>query len=89
MYILFSPASFWLPNSQLSPLILFYIGLLKGLRLNRTLLYLSLANNHIGDVGASHLAQVHLQTFLHFYSLLLCYSIKGIISVLSEFFSPC
>lgn len=45
----------------------FFPGLSQGLRLNHTLLYLSLANNHIGDVGAAHLAQVHLQTFFEFY----------------------
>ena len=34
--------------------------LFQGLRMNRTLLSLSLANNHIGDKGAIKLAEVKI-----------------------------
>lgn len=70
IYRLIDVTSSCLSISQLLSLARFFMSLSQGLRLNQTLLYLSLANNNIGDVGASYLAQVHLQTLLQCYSII-------------------
>lgn len=46
---------------------------LKGLRLNRALLYLSLANNQIRDSGAAHFSKVSI--YIKVFNLYKCFCI--------------